>query len=82
MVIMTIFIFYFVPETKNVPIEEMNRVWKAHWFWHRFIPDDAVGLAHDTDHVQNGNGSGSGTSNGRSNGSDKGKDVELASSSV
>lgn len=42
--IMTTFIFFFLPETKNVPIEEMNRVWKAHWFWGRFIPDDAVGL--------------------------------------
>ncbi|XP_022933147.1 sugar transport protein 10-like [Cucurbita moschata] len=40
--IMTIFIFWFLPETKNVPIEEMNTVWKAHWFWGKFIPDDAV----------------------------------------
>uniref|UniRef100_A0A1S3E450 Sugar transport protein 10-like n=2 Tax=Cicer arietinum TaxID=3827 RepID=A0A1S3E450_CICAR len=30
--IMTIFIALFLPETKNVPIEEMNRVWKSHWF--------------------------------------------------
>lgn len=41
-VIMTIFIFFFLPETRNVPIEEMNRVWKAHWFWGSYIPDDAV----------------------------------------
>ncbi|VVA22217.1 PREDICTED: sugar [Prunus dulcis] len=41
-VIMTIFITFFLPETKNVPIEEMNRVWKAHWFWGKYIPDDAV----------------------------------------
>jgi hypothetical protein len=20
----------------------MNRVWKAHWFWGKYIPDDAV----------------------------------------
>ncbi|OWM90663.1 sugar transport protein MST6-like [Punica granatum] len=44
-VIMTVFTYFFVPETKNVPIEEMNRVWKAHWFWGSFIPDDAPGLA-------------------------------------
>ncbi|KAL0372850.1 UNVERIFIED_CONTAM: Sugar transport protein 4 [Sesamum calycinum] len=37
----------FVPETRNVPIEEMNRVWKAHWFWGKYIPDDAVGLSHN-----------------------------------
>ncbi|KAF8407426.1 hypothetical protein HHK36_006559 [Tetracentron sinense] len=41
-VIMTLFIFFFLPETKNVPIEEMNRVWKQHWFWGKYIPDEAV----------------------------------------
>uniref|UniRef100_A0A7N2KQM4 Major facilitator superfamily (MFS) profile domain-containing protein n=2 Tax=Quercus lobata TaxID=97700 RepID=A0A7N2KQM4_QUELO len=39
---MTIFISFFLPETKNVNIEEMIRVWKAHWFWGKYIPDDAV----------------------------------------
>jgi hypothetical protein len=30
-----------VPETKNIPIEEMTeRVWKKHWFWKRFIEDE------------------------------------------
>lgn len=41
-IIMTIFISFFLPETKNVNIEEMIRVWKAHWFWGKYIPDDAV----------------------------------------
>jgi hypothetical protein len=41
-IIMTIFVYFFIPETKNVPIEEMNRVWKAHWFWGKYIPDDAL----------------------------------------
>ena len=36
-IIMTIFIALFLPETNNVPIEEMNRVWKAHWFWGKYI---------------------------------------------
>ncbi|XP_041021038.1 sugar transport protein 10-like [Juglans microcarpa x Juglans regia] len=44
--IMTIFAFFFIPETKNMPIEEMNRVWKAHWFWKKYIPDDAVNISH------------------------------------
>ncbi|PKU75988.1 sugar transport protein MST6-like [Dendrobium catenatum] len=39
-VIMTTFIFFFFPETKNVPIEEMVIVWKKHWFWGKFIPDE------------------------------------------
>ncbi|MCL7021573.1 hypothetical protein MKW94_011506 [Papaver nudicaule] len=38
--IMTVFIYYFVPETKGIPIEEMSRVWKNHWYWGRFIPQD------------------------------------------
>jgi hypothetical protein len=37
--IMTVFIALFLPETKNVPIEEMNKVWKSHWFWRKFVPD-------------------------------------------
>ncbi|GAV72268.1 Sugar_tr domain-containing protein [Cephalotus follicularis] len=41
-VAMTIFIYFFLPETRNVPIEEMNRVWKTHWFWGNYIPDDAL----------------------------------------
>ncbi|PKI76762.1 sugar transport protein 10-like [Punica granatum] len=41
-ILMTIFVFLFVPETKNVPIEEMGRVMKAHWFWGKYIPDEAV----------------------------------------
>ncbi|KAL6963319.1 Zinc finger protein stp4 [Sarracenia purpurea var. burkii] len=50
MFIMTVFVFFLLPETKNVPIEEINKVWKAHWFWGKYIPDDATGLA--TTHVQ------------------------------
>ncbi|OAY64115.1 Sugar carrier protein C [Ananas comosus] len=41
-VIMTIFIALFLPETKNVPIEEMVIVWKEHWFWGRFINDEDI----------------------------------------
>ncbi|EFJ29036.1 hypothetical protein SELMODRAFT_170916 [Selaginella moellendorffii] len=38
--IMTIFVYFFVPETKNVPIEEMMLVWRSHWFWKRIVPAD------------------------------------------
>ncbi|KAA3462504.1 sugar transport protein 11-like [Gossypium australe] len=41
-VIMTVFVYYFLPETKNVPIEEINQVWKQHWFWGKYIPDEAI----------------------------------------
>lgn len=36
--IMTLFVYFLLPETKNVPIEEMERVWRNHPFWGRFIP--------------------------------------------
>lgn len=38
-IVMTIFVFFFLPETKGIPIEEMVIVWKQHWFWSRFITD-------------------------------------------
>lgn len=51
-ILMTLFVYFFLPETKNVPIEEMNRVWKAHWFWGKYIPDDAVGLGHQPKSIE------------------------------
>ena len=38
--VMTIYIYYFLPETKNIPIEEMNQVWRSHWFWSKFMTDE------------------------------------------
>lgn len=38
--VMSLFVMFLLPETKNVPIEEMvERVWKQHWFWKRFMDD-------------------------------------------
>ncbi|KAG4907383.1 hypothetical protein AAZX31_20G093300 [Glycine max] len=36
--IMTIFIAMLLPETKNIPIEEMHTVWRSHWFWSKIVP--------------------------------------------
>ncbi|KAL6216266.1 hypothetical protein ACLB2K_009489 [Fragaria x ananassa] len=38
--VMTLFTYFFIPETKNIPIDEMNeRVWKQHWYWKRYMED-------------------------------------------
>ncbi|CAM6084599.1 unnamed protein product [Calypogeia fissa] len=39
--VMTTFITLFLPETKNVPIEEMEQVWAKHWYWKRFVGEQA-----------------------------------------
>ncbi|KAL2466409.1 Sugar transport protein 1 [Abeliophyllum distichum] len=31
-VLMTLFCYFFMPETKNIPIEEMTKIWRDHWF--------------------------------------------------
>ncbi|KAH9657777.1 Sugar transport protein 1 [Citrus sinensis] len=38
--VMSIFIFFFLPETNGIPIEEMGQVWKNHWFWSRYVGED------------------------------------------
>lgn len=36
--VMTLFVYFLVPETKGVPIEEMVFMWRKHWFWKKFVP--------------------------------------------
>ncbi|EEF45266.1 sugar transport protein 14 [Ricinus communis] len=35
--IMSSFIFFLLPETKQVPIEEVYLLWQNHWFWKRIV---------------------------------------------
>lgn len=39
-VIMSIFIILLLPETKQVPIEEMSQLWEKHWFWKNIVARD------------------------------------------
>ncbi|RHN58023.1 putative major facilitator, sugar transporter, major facilitator superfamily [Medicago truncatula] len=36
-VVMSLFIYKFLPETKGVPIEEMFMVWQNHSYWRKFV---------------------------------------------
>ncbi|KAF5732281.1 Major facilitator superfamily protein [Tripterygium wilfordii] len=36
-VAMTLFVYLLLPETKNVPIELMDKVWREHWFWKKIV---------------------------------------------
>ncbi|KAK7353079.1 hypothetical protein VNO80_18515 [Phaseolus coccineus] len=33
----TLFIIFFLPETKGIPLESMHVIWAKHWFWRRFV---------------------------------------------
>ncbi|CAI9091994.1 OLC1v1027122C1 [Oldenlandia corymbosa var. corymbosa] len=38
--LMTVFVYLLLPETKNIPIEKMAMIWREHWLWNRFVLDD------------------------------------------
>ncbi|XP_047326217.1 sugar carrier protein C-like [Impatiens glandulifera] len=40
--IMTVWVYYFIPETKNIPIEEMPIVWRNHWYWKQFMTEEVA----------------------------------------
>ncbi|KAM6585054.1 hypothetical protein CsatB_012056 [Cannabis sativa] len=51
-VIMSIFVYFFLPETKGIPIEEMNQIWRSHWYWSRFVSDEDYPNGGDGNGVQ------------------------------
>ncbi|KAL3724568.1 hypothetical protein ACJRO7_029700 [Eucalyptus globulus] len=43
--LMTAFIYFFLPETKNIPIEKMSQVWEEHWYWKKYMVVDGPPFA-------------------------------------
>ena len=41
-VVMTVFVYLFLPETKGMPIEQIGKVWREHWFWGRVVGSDEL----------------------------------------
>ncbi|KAJ4953552.1 hypothetical protein NE237_030384 [Protea cynaroides] len=37
--VMTCFIYFLLPETKQVPIEEIVFLWQNHWFWKKYVAE-------------------------------------------
>ena len=40
--LMTLYVIFFLPETKGVPLEEMQVLWSKHWFWGNFVRQGGV----------------------------------------
>jgi sugar porter (SP) family MFS transporter len=78
-IIMQIFVILFLPETKGIPIEEMEVVWTRHWFWKRFVPDapivDHAGIPTTDDDTKKSNNLKPATTNGAGNGYHKNHDA-------
>ncbi|KAL2531813.1 Sugar transport protein 1 [Abeliophyllum distichum] len=51
-IVMTSFCYFLMPETKNIPIEEMTQIWRDHWFWKRFMDDDHVNGANEMTRIE------------------------------
>ncbi|KAH7280927.1 hypothetical protein KP509_36G020900 [Ceratopteris richardii] len=46
--IMSAFIYFFVPETKGIRIDDAAQLWRAHWFWKKVIGEDTFNEEENT----------------------------------
>lgn len=47
--VMTVFVYFLLPETRGVPVEEIMTVFRAHWFWGRITKGDDESEDQDPD---------------------------------
>lgn len=45
-VVMTAFVYFLLPETKGLPIEQIGKVWGKHWFWKKVVGVGEVTSGH------------------------------------
>ncbi|VAH18160.1 unnamed protein product [Triticum turgidum subsp. durum] len=38
--VMTLVVYLFLPETKKLPMEQMEQVWRRHWFWKKIVREE------------------------------------------
>ncbi|CAN6445864.1 unnamed protein product [Victoria cruziana] len=41
-IIMGLFVLFFLPETKGIPINDIDKTWRRHWYWKRFLDDEDI----------------------------------------
>ncbi|XP_051138379.1 hexose carrier protein HEX6-like [Andrographis paniculata] len=46
--VMSAFVYYMLPETKGIPIEKMDQIWREHFFWKRVVGDAYEDVKIDT----------------------------------
>ena len=47
--IMTLYVYFLLPETKDVPLEETIYIWRSHWFWSKFTTPQHI---EDVEHTK------------------------------
>ncbi|CAN6445819.1 unnamed protein product [Victoria cruziana] len=41
-IIMGLFVLFFLPEMKGIPINEIDKIWRQHWYWKRYMDDEDI----------------------------------------
>lgn len=47
------FVYFLLPETKQVPIEEVYLLWKQHWLWKKYVEEIRVEAVEEVEEAAN-----------------------------